>query len=162
MASPMSLESRPLPTGGIPELVELVHGVVRASIAQLHPTLAEQGITKGQFWALHVISSLETSSAGTVARYLGVSPPTACANLDQLEAAGLVRRTRSDRDRRAVQLQLTPAGRKVEARVWSRIGRLMSTAARGVPSGEVATAVRVFRELNRRLEHPTSVAREAA
>jgi len=152
MASAIARPLPPVPPGAVSELVDLVHGVMRSSLVRLHPTLAEEGITMGQFWALHVISSLEQSSVSGVARYLGVSPPTACASLDQLEASGLVRRTRSDRDRRAVTLTLTPRGRKVEGRVWSRVGRLMSTAVERVPPEELSSAVRVFREMQRHLD----------
>jgi DNA-binding MarR family transcriptional regulator len=106
----------------------------------------------GQFWAIHTVSSLEAASVSTVARYLGVSAPTVCANLDQLEAAGLVRRHRSERDRRAVELSLTPRGRRVETRVWDAITRVMAKAARRSSPTDVAAAVRVFREITLELE----------
>lgn len=105
----------------------------------------------GQFWALHLVSSLGSASLSSVARHLSVSAPTVCAKVDELEAAGLLARARSQRDHRAVELTLTPKGRKVESRVWSRIGRLMTEAAVDLPPGDVTTAVRVFRELSRRL-----------
>ena len=105
----------------------------------------------GQFWAIHTVSSLQGASVSTVARHLGVSAPTVCANIDQLEDAGLVRRHRSERDRRAVELSLTPRGRKVEARVWSEVAGVMAEAARGLPAADVAASVRVFTAVTRRL-----------
>ena len=131
----------------VAELIDLVREVLHGSLRQLHPTLAKEGITMGQFWAIHTVSSLETATLSTVARYLGVTPPSACANIDELEQAGLVRRQRSARDRRAVELSLTPRGRKVEARVWSEIGRVMSHAGQGLDPHDVGAAVRVFREI---------------
>ena len=142
-------------SSGPPEvvrLVDLVHEVLGASLRQVQPTLVREGITMGQFWALHTVSSLEAASLGTVARYLGVSPPSVCANIDQLEEAGLVRRHRSERDRREVELSLTPRGRKVESRVWAQIARQMTDAARDLPTEDLAAAVRVFEEVGRRLE----------
>ena len=139
------------------ELVASVHEVMRSVLRRLHPTLEAEGISMGQFWALHLVSSLRSASVSTVARHLSLSAPTVCANVDQLEAAGLVTRQRSERDHRAVDLSLTPKGRKVESRVWSRIGRTMADAAGDLPPEDVSTAVRVFRELNRRLE-PSGVA----
>jgi DNA-binding MarR family transcriptional regulator len=144
-------EIRPAPPSDVARLAELVHEVMQATLRRLHPVLAEEGVSMGQFWALHVVSGLATSSMSTVARTLGVSPPTVCASIDQLEAAGLVRRRRSARDRRAVELSLTPRGRRVESRLWDRIGREMTAAARGVPARDVAAAVRVFREVGDRL-----------
>jgi DNA-binding MarR family transcriptional regulator len=139
-------------SGAADELATSVHELMRSVLHRMHPTLEAEGISMGQFWALHLVSSLRSASVSTVARHLSVSAPTVCANIDQLEAAGLVTRQRSQRDRRAVDLSLTARGRKVEARVWSRIGRLMGDAARDLPREDVATTVRVFRELNRHLD----------
>lgn len=144
----------------VAELVDLVHLVLQGSLRQLHPILAKEGITMGQFWAIRTVSGLETASLGTVARYLGVSPPSVCANVDELEEAGLVRRQRSARDRRTVELSLTPAGRKVEARVWREIGRVMMDAGRGIDPNDVTAAVRLFREIARRLESDGPAGRE--
>ncbi|HYA70693.1 MAG TPA: MarR family transcriptional regulator [Thermoplasmata archaeon] len=136
----------------VASLIDLVHDVLQGSLRQVHPTLAKEGITMGQFWAIHTVSSLEAASLSTVARYLGVSSPSACANIDQLEAAGLVRRRRSEQDRRTVELSLTPQGRKVETRVWREIGRVMAEAGRGLDPNDLAAAVRVFREIAHELE----------
>jgi DNA-binding MarR family transcriptional regulator len=153
------VEVRPESTE-VPQLIDLVHQVLQASLRRLHPTLAKEGITMGQFWAIHTVSSLESASLGTLAHYLGVSSPTVCANVDQLEAAGLVRRQRSERDRRAVELSLTPRGRKVETRVWREIARVSYEAGRDLDTEDVAAAVRVFREVARRLESAAPVRRE--
>ena len=134
------------------ELVASVHEAMRSVLHRLHPTLEAEGISMGQFWALHLVSSLRSPSLSTVARHLSVSAPAACVNVDQLEAAGLVSRQRSARDRRTVELSLTPKGKRVESRVWVRIGTVMADAAADLPPEDVATAVRVFREVNRRLE----------
>jgi len=63
-----------------------------------------------------------------------------------------VHRERSRRDRRSVELSLTPRGRKVESRIWSEIAQVMTRAARGLPDADVAASVRVFREVAHRLE----------
>jgi MarR family transcriptional regulator, organic hydroperoxide resistance regulator len=134
------------------ELVNEVHEVMRSLSHLLHPALEAEGISKGEFWALHLVSSLESASVSTVARHLAVSAPTVCASVDQLEATGLVTRHRSKRDRREVVLSLTPKGHKVESRIWAQIGRLVGEAAVGLPAEDLATATRVFRELHRRLD----------
>lgn len=152
MVAANALASREASPQDAEELVTSVHEVVRSVLRRAHPTLEAEGISMGQFWALHLVSSLRSASVSAVARHLNVSAPTVCANIDQLEAAGLVSRHRSERDHRAVDLALTAKGRKVEARVWARIGQVMGEAARELPPEDVATAVRVFRELNRRFE----------
>ena len=140
------------------QLVNSVHDVMKSVLRRAHPTLEEAGISMGQFWTLHLISSLGSVQMSTVARHLALSAPTVCAKVDELEDAGLVVRQRSERDRRAVELSVTAKGRRVEARVWAGIGGLMGEAARELPPGDVATAVRVFQELHRRLDSPGGVA----
>jgi len=161
MVATAALVRRRPPSRDADELVESVHDALRLVLHRVHPTLEGEGISMGQFWALHLVSSLRTASLSTVARHLSVSAPSACASVDSLEAQGLVTRSRSERDRRAVSLALTAKGHRVETRVWSRIGQLMAEAAEELPAEDVATAVRVFRELNRRLD-PVPPARGGA
>jgi len=144
------------------ELISSVHEVIRSVLRRTHPALEAEGISMGQFWALHLVSSLRSASVSTVARHLSVSAPTVCANVDSLEAAGLVTRHRSERDRRAVDLILTAKGRKVEARIWSRMGEVMSEATQELPAEDVRAAVRVFREVNQRLESPEVTSAEGS
>lgn len=152
MVGTASMVSRSAASPAAEELVASVHEVMRSLLHRVHPTLEAEGLSMGQFWALHLVSSLRSASVSTVARHLSVSAPTVCANVDILEAAGLVTRHRSEMDRRAVDLSLTAKGHKVEARVWGRIGRLMAEAARELPPRDVATAARVFVDIRRRLD----------
>jgi MarR family transcriptional regulator, organic hydroperoxide resistance regulator len=152
MAATSALLRRRTPPDSPDLLVTSVHDVMRSVLHRLHTTLEVDGVSMGQFWALHLVSSLQSASVSAVARHLSVSAPTVCANVDQLEAAGLVTRQRSERDHRAVELSLTPKGRKVEARIWSKIGRLMTDAAEHLPPEDVSTAVQVLREVSQRLD----------
>lgn len=133
-------------------LATSVHEVMRLVLHRLHPVLEDEGISMGQFWSLHLVSALPDASVTDLARHLSVSCPTVSASLDQLEESGLVVRRRSVRDRRSVELSLTPKGRRVEARVWAALGRTMAAAAGDLPRADVAAAVRVFQGLARRLE----------
>jgi MarR family transcriptional regulator, organic hydroperoxide resistance regulator len=144
------------------DLVSSVHGVMGAVLRRAAPSLEEEGITMGQFWALHLVSSLEHASLTSVARHLSVAPPTVCAKVDDLVRAGLVSRHRSEKDRRTVELSLTPAGRRVEARVWRAIGQMMHSATGGMPREDLATATRLFREIRARLDAPVPLLRAGA
>ncbi len=134
------------------DLVNAVHEVMGAMLRRAAPSLEDQGITMGQFWALHLVSSLGRTSLTAVARHLSVAPPTVCAKVDDLVRAGLVARHRSEKDRRTVELSLTPAGRRVEAHVWRAIGRVMNAATVDLSREDVATASRVFEEIRKRLD----------
>ncbi len=152
MVPAMSEVAPPENAGSIPDLVELVHHVMKGALRHVQPTLNSEEISMGQFWALHTVSSLDSASLGTVARTLNLSPPTVCANIDALEESGLVRRHRSEKDRRSIEISLTPRGRRVEARVWREVSAVISGAARGVPGSDLATSIRTFRTIADRLD----------
>jgi MarR family transcriptional regulator, organic hydroperoxide resistance regulator len=133
------------------ELAKSIHDIILSVLRQIQPTVEAEQISKGQFLAMHVLSSMNAASVSDVARHLAIKAPTVCVTVDQLEEAGLVTRQRSARDHRTVEVSLTPKGRRVEARVWTRIGRRIAEAAGDLPPDDLAAAIRVFRELNRRL-----------
>jgi MarR family transcriptional regulator, organic hydroperoxide resistance regulator len=134
------------------EFAKTIHGMIRVLMSRLQPIVEAEGISKGQFWAMHTVSDMGVASVNDVARRLAVSPPSMCVTVDQLEEAGLVTRNRSSRDRRTVEVSLTPKGLKVEARVWALIERDVARAIGGLPRSEVATTTRVISEMNRRLD----------
>jgi DNA-binding MarR family transcriptional regulator len=142
------------PTGSdAPEaLVTSVKEVMGSLLRQLAPTLEEERLTMGQFWALHLVSALGRTSLTAVARHLSVAPPTVCGNVDALVRAGLLARARSERDRRSLELTLTAKGRRAETRIWRAVTDLMATATAEVRPEDLATAVRVFGEIRARLE----------
>ena len=140
---------------GTEGLVTSVHDLLRTVVRRMQPTLEEEGISMGQFWGLHAVSSFGPASVNSVAHRLLVSAPTACANMDTLVRAGLLERRRSSSDRRVVQLALTAKGRESEARIWRAIARTMDDATRGLSRSDLAAAERVFRAVVDRLEPPT-------
>lgn len=79
--------------------------------------LEPQGLTHAQWMPLY---KLHLGQGSTVAELAGVCLMDAGAmtrTLDRLERKGLVRRTRSARDRRVVDLALTPEGRAAAATI---------------------------------------------
>jgi DNA-binding MarR family transcriptional regulator len=158
----MQMTSRPMRAPSDPaeprDLVNSVHEVMGAVLRRAAPSLGAEGITMGQFWALHLVSSLGRPSLTSVARHLSVAPPTVCAKVDELVRAGLVSRRRSEKDRRTVDLSLTPAGRRVETRVWRAIGVVMDSVTADMSRADIATTTRVFREIRTRLDGPPSTA----
>jgi DNA-binding MarR family transcriptional regulator len=134
------------------ELVDSVHLVMKSMFRRASPALQAEKISMAQFWALHMISSIDAAPLSTVARGLGVSLPTLCAKVDELEDGGLVARQRSKTDRRVVEVSLTPKGRRAEARIWTSFGEEMNAAVAGLPRADVATTIRVFQSIHRKLE----------
>ncbi len=143
-------------------LVNSVQDVMRAVTHELQPVLEAEGLSKGEYWALHLVASLEAASISSVARHLLLSAPTVCVSVDRLEAKGLLARHRSARDRRAVDLTISAKGRRTEARIWHRVNEIVSRGTTGLPTEDLATATRVFRHVARNLLPESSTVPEAA
>lgn len=99
---------------------------------RLRRELAPLGITGGQAALLWAIRSNPGMGLLELAELEGVSAPAMSAHVDRLEAAGLVARRRSERDRRRVELEVTEEGlrilrsarRRRTAWLAERLGRL--------------------------------------
>jgi MarR family transcriptional regulator, organic hydroperoxide resistance regulator len=151
MAATATLARKSGNSAAAAELIDSVHEVMKTVIRHAQPDLEAEGISMGQFWTMHLVTSLNSATVGAVSRGLAVSAPSVCASLDQLEESGLVTRRRSAKDRREVEVSLTPRGKKVEARMWAQISRLLAEASVDVPLDDLETATRVFRAVRRQL-----------
>jgi MarR family transcriptional regulator for hemolysin len=72
--------------------------------------LAEAGGSLPVWLVLTALRGEPPASQQQLAAAVGIEGPTLTRHLDQLEAAGLVRRAPHPGDRRAVQVELTPRG----------------------------------------------------
>lgn len=79
---------------------------------------AEQttGLTGPQLWALKILANGAPMRVSDLARHMYLSAATVVGILDRLEGKGLVARTRSKEDRRAVDLLLTETGQEMAAK----------------------------------------------
>ena len=69
------------------------------------------------------------------------------ARLDRLEAAGLIRRRRTDEDRRSFLVELTPAGKKKIEAAFRADMELENKMVEGLSESERAELVRLLRKL---------------
>lgn len=86
--------------------------------------LAEADLTPARWrllMALVAQAPPEGATIGELAGHLQVREPTVTGTVDRLEREDLVRRTRSEADRRVVTVSLTPAGAAVVAELLPRI-----------------------------------------
>jgi MarR family transcriptional regulator, transcriptional regulator for hemolysin len=77
--------------------------------------------------------------------------------LDNLEAAGLIRRKEGD-DRRAKIILLTARGRAIADKVETVARRIRGDALAGLADKDIATAVRVLQHVCRALDAPVEAA----
>ncbi len=101
--------------------------------AALNQALVDEGITPSQLAVLEALLHLGSLSAGELGRALLRSNPNVSLVVDNLERDELVRRERSDQDRRVVHISLTAQGRRLIQRVFPaharRVADLMGALA---------------------------------
>jgi len=75
--------------------------------------LREHGLTIGRWQILSVLSRFDGCRIGTIADLAGTEQPATSRVIDQMERDELVIRRPAADDSRAVEVWLTPAGRKI-------------------------------------------------
>jgi DNA-binding MarR family transcriptional regulator len=70
-------------------------------------------LTLSQYGLLELLADQYSARVQELAAHAGITPSTATRILDALERRGVVQRTRSDEDRRAVAVSLTDLGRQL-------------------------------------------------
>ncbi|HVC41332.1 MAG: MarR family winged helix-turn-helix transcriptional regulator [Candidatus Dormibacteria bacterium] len=71
------------------------------------------GVSPGQLSLLGLIEGNRGIGLAELAAREGTSMPSICSHIDRLEASGLVTRSQAERDRRRVDLEVTPEGERV-------------------------------------------------
>jgi DNA-binding MarR family transcriptional regulator len=122
---------------------------------RLRKELAPLGVTGGQASLLWAIRTTPGIGVRELAEREGVSPPAMTAYVDRLEAAGLVARRRSERDRRRVELELTEDGARVLRSVRSRRTAWLAARLRRLEPDELEAIDRALPALRRLTEDGT-------
>ena len=118
----------------------------------LRRELGPIGITGGQAALLHAIRTNPGIGVRGLAGREGVSAPAMSGYVDRLERAGLVRRVRSEEDRRRVGLGLTEEGLKVLRSARSRRTAWLASRLRRLDADELAAVEAALPALSRLLE----------
>jgi MarR family transcriptional regulator for hemolysin len=109
--------------------------------------LAESG---GSIPIWLILNSLKSGRPRTqleLARAVGIEGPTLTRHLDGMEQAGLVRRQRSTRDRRTVQVELTRAGHTLHGRLLKAVIGFNQQLRAGIDSKDEETLRRLLGQL---------------
>jgi MarR family transcriptional regulator, transcriptional regulator for hemolysin len=80
----------------------------------------------------------------TLADYIGIEGPSLVRLLDQLCAAGLMRRVEDPEDRRAKTVVLTDEGRAVTAKMEEELVTLRAQALKGISRSDLEATLRVL------------------
>lgn len=129
----------------------------RASIARF-------GLGSTEFGVLEALYHVGELPVNDVQRRILVESSSTTYVVDKLCDRGLVRRRASDADRRVTLLSLTPAGRRLIARIFPAHAAAMRHAVAGLGPRDQAGAVRLLRALGKdaaaRLEKDASADRD--
>jgi DNA-binding MarR family transcriptional regulator len=104
-------------------IVDRITGLSRRVNRMMEETLAELELTWGEWKVLGFLlhqGSPHRSTPGQLAERFELSSGAMTNRLDQLESAGLIQRLPDPSDRRGVQVELTPAGRKAYKQATAR------------------------------------------
>jgi DNA-binding MarR family transcriptional regulator len=115
---------------------------------------AEHGIAFEQRWLglMHLLATEGSLSVGTLAAKLGISHASVSQSRKSLQSAGFVIAEPDSKDARSVRLRLSPAGRRLFARLSPivEILRRVSVEANEEAGQPLAAIERLEQALNRR------------
>jgi DNA-binding MarR family transcriptional regulator len=103
-------------TEEISEVIDNLRRIFQAIHAYSKASIRSTGLTGPQLWALKILAGTVPLRVSDLARQMYLRPATVVGILDRLEGKGLVMRTRSKEDRRAVDLHLTEMGKDLAAK----------------------------------------------
>jgi MarR family transcriptional regulator, organic hydroperoxide resistance regulator len=110
----------------------------------LQQRLAPYNLTSPQMIFMREIWLEEGLSQRELSARIGITEPTTVSALKVLERRKLIKRIAKQRDRRAVRVYLTPAGRRLEKDVVPKIRAVNEAVIRGVSPRDLAVLDKVL------------------
>lgn len=114
----------------------LMNRIMARYNASLRDELTKQGLTTAKMRALASLSVLDGPLIRELAVYTVIEQSTLSRALDQLDAAGLVRREPDPSDSRATRVTITEAGRAAHEALWPQMFDAYDRMFRGIPDSE--------------------------
>jgi len=122
---------------------------------QVDRQVSGDGMTRSQLSVLATIARHGPLGLGELADIEGLNPTMLSRVLGKLEASGLVSRTASEADRRAVQVQTTAAGRALQQRLRRQRSQLFAARLSGLPGEQLTNLLAALPALETLAEHLT-------
>jgi MarR family transcriptional regulator, 2-MHQ and catechol-resistance regulon repressor len=126
--------------------------LVRASdstVAKISAHLEGLGVTNGQFAVLEALLHLGPMCQHTLGKKLLRSGGNVTLVVDNLERHGWVRRERQVKDRRMVEIHLTPKGRRLITRVFPEHARVIARVMSQLSAAEQEQLRKIAGKLGR-------------
>jgi len=95
-------------------IIDDIRRVFQVLTEQSKKAESATSLTSSQLWVIKILKETSPRKVSDLALRMYLHPATMVGLLDRLEAKGLVTRTRSEKDRRVVHIDLTDKGRELE------------------------------------------------
>ena len=130
----------------------LVRDANRAFQRLLEKRIAPYRIARGQWYFLRVLWSEDGLSQRELSARVGTMEPTTVIALRSMEKSGLIRRVRSDEDKRRAHVSLTAKAKRLRAELLALARDITDAAEDGVTRDELATFQRVIAHMTANLD----------
>lgn len=115
----------------------------------LEPTLKKLGLTQGQFDVLSTVRSLGSGpTQATVAKELGITPPSLSESVKQLVREGWIVQENNPVDARAKLLKLSPKGNQAFRTILKAVSDIDSQITGSLDAEESKIAIKVLKTAN--------------
>lgn len=140
---------------GIVRALNAYINLVRASdsvLSKIATHLESEQVTMGQFAVLEALLHLGPMCQHTLAEKLLRSGGNMTLVVDNLQKRGWVKRERQEKDRRVVEIHLTPKGRRLITRIFPEHAKVIARVMSELTPEEQEDLRRIARKLGRGAE----------
>jgi DNA-binding MarR family transcriptional regulator len=130
----------------------LVRDAHRAFQRLLERRIAAYGVTRGQWYFLRVLWTMDGLSQRELSARVGMMEPTTVIALRSMERAGLIRRVRSNDDRRKVRVLLTAKAKRLRDELLSVARSITDEAEAGIGPRDLAAFRRIIGRMTGNLD----------
>ena len=130
----------------------LVRDANRAFQRLLEKRIASYRVSRGQWYFLRVLWTEDGLSQRELSARVGTMEPTTVIALRSMEKSGLIRRERSDDDKRRSQVWLTAKAKRLRDELLALARGITDAAEVGISRDELALFRRVIRRMTENLD----------
>ena len=130
----------------------LVRDAHRAFQRLLERRIGPYGVTRGQWYFLRVLWTHDGLSQRELSACVGMMEPTTVIALRSMENAGLIRRERSDDDRRKVRVLLTAKAKRLRSELLAVARGITDASEEGIAARDLAAFRRSIARMTANLD----------
>jgi MarR family transcriptional regulator, organic hydroperoxide resistance regulator len=131
------------------QLLLALQRATHATLQELTATLVDLDLSTSEINALGNLADDRPRTVSELGAAIGIRPTTLTGVLDRVERRGYITRGPRAGDRRAVLIELTPAGREAASTIRTAMAAVEERALEQIPATDTAAFRRVLEALTR-------------